>query len=207
MSPALKRQRAVLGAGDLAERGALLALAAGADQHEIAARDVGRFRQAEEGCQAVQVTAGAGGFLHPQQRAAGEHDLAVVDGRGFGDGLHAGDVAGEAGHRDGAPAAPESLGETGAGLALGAGGAFDLRIGAVAHHGEHALVTQALQGLEIGGLADQRFRIELPVAGVQEIAGTGADGERNGFRDRVGDRDGFDIERTDRGSARRPGRC
>ena len=54
-----------------------------------------------------------------------------------------------------------------------------------------------LRACEVGGLADQRFRIELPVAGVQQIAGTGADRERDGFRHRVGDRDGLDIERTD----------
>ena len=123
--------------------------------------------------------------------------VGAVGGGGLGDGLHARDVAGEAGHRDSALAAAERLGQPGAGLALGASGAFDLGVGAVAHHGEHAFVAETLERREIGGGSDQRFRIELPVAGMQQVAGLRPDRQRDRLRNGMGHRDRLDIERTD----------
>ena len=49
----------------------------------------------------------------------------------------------------------------------------------------------------VGRRAEDRGRIELPIAGVQHVAERRADNKRVGNRDRMGDGDELDIERAE----------
>ena len=50
----------------------------------------------------------------------------------------------------------------------------------------------------VGDRADDRGRVDLPVAGVDDEAGRRPDRQRRAFRDRMGDRHELDVERADR---------
>jgi hypothetical protein len=93
---------------------------------------------------------------------------------------------------------PVSLGSSSVrGLAdqpLGAGVAFHEDVGAVADHGQHALVPQAAERVGVGHLARDGVGIDLPVAGVQHDAVRGADRQPVGLGDGVGERDQVDLE-------------
>ena len=60
--------------------------------------------------------------------------------------------------------------ERAAHLGLGAGMPLDHGVGAVADHRQHALVAERGERGLVGRRADQRVRVELPVAGVQDDA-------------------------------------
>ena len=86
-------------------------------------------------------------------------------------------------------------------LGLAAGMALDHRIGGVADHRQHALVAQRRQRGLVGRRADQRRRVELPVAGVQHGAVRRVDHQRLRFRDRVrhadeAQREGLQVDRA-----------
>ena len=72
---------------------------------------------------------------------------------------------------------------------------LDHGVGAVAHHGQHALVAKGLERGLIGRRADHRMRIELEVAGVQDRAVLGADDQRLRLRHGVGDTQELQAER------------
>ena len=58
-------------------------------------------------------------------------------------------------------------------------------------------MAERLEGVDVGEGADQRRRIELPVAGVQDVAERRAQRQRMGLGDRVGDMDQRAVERPD----------
>jgi hypothetical protein len=82
-------------------------------------------------------------------------------------------------------------------VGLGSGLAGPQRIGRIADQGVDTLLAQPGQRREVRGLADQRVRVELPVAGMQHGAGRGPDHQRVRLRDRMGQRDQLDVERPD----------
>ena len=64
----------------------------------------------------------------------------------------------------------------------------------VADHGEHAFLAQPGEGGLVGRLADQRVGVQLPVAGMDDDAVPGADGDRLGLGHRMGDAEEFQVE-------------
>ena len=180
--------------GDAGERAAGFALAAGDEHQQAVVVDVGDVVFAEEGGDALEIAAFTGGAVEVAQGAADDGDRAAGGAGGHGDGFDAGDVAGKAGHRDAAAQGGDQVGQAAADVALGAGGAFDHGVGGVADHGQHAFVAQGAQGGFVGGGADEGFGVEFPVAGVQDQAGLGADGERLRFRDGMGHADELQVE-------------
>ena len=70
-------------------------------------------------------------------------------------------------------------------------------IGGIADQRQHAGVAKLAQPPLVGWLANDRRRIDLPVAGVQHGAVRSSDGQRIRFRNRMRDRAQFDIERAD----------
>jgi hypothetical protein len=70
-------------------------------------------------------------------------------------------------------------------------------VGAVAGHGQHALVAEAAQLGVVGRRADQRVGIDLPVAGVQDGAERRLDRQPVRLRDRVRDGHELDPERPE----------
>ncbi len=113
--------------------------------------------------QVCEIAVLARGLGHAPQGAADQGHLAVIGHGGAGDGLQPRHVAGEAADRHPALAFADQLGHRGQDVGLGARGAFDEHIGGIADHGEDIAVAQAPQGLLVGGLADDRIRVELPV--------------------------------------------
>ncbi len=111
--------------------------------------------------------------------------------------LQAGDVGGEAGHRDPFPAALDNAQQPRMQIAFRTRAAAIEGIGRIADHREHALVAQPRQGGFVGGRPDHRIGVELPVAGMQDEARVGADRDRVGLGYGVGQRNQLDIEGAD----------
>ncbi len=70
---------------------------------------------------------------------------------------------------------------------------------AVAQHHQHAFIAEGAQPLVVGGLAFDRSRIELEVAGMKQDAGRRADHQPDRIGDAVVDRDRLDVERPELG--------
>lgn len=65
----------------------------------------------------------------------------------------------------------------------------------IADHGEDAFLADLAQPVFVGHVADQRFGIDLPVAGMHHRAEGRADRDRIRLRDRMGQRHEFHVER------------
>ena len=90
--------------GDAGERGARLALAAGAQQHDLVAVEIGELVLVEV-AEALRQVAGVDGDVDDaMQGAAGDDQLAARRLRRLGDGFDARDVGGERRHGDAAAA-------------------------------------------------------------------------------------------------------
>jgi hypothetical protein len=138
-----------------------------------------------------------GGGAHAVHRAAGQADLAAGGLGGADHGVHARHVRGEAGHGDLAGQAGDQLVHRHADVGFRAGRAVDEDVGAVADHGQHALVAEALDGVDVGGAAQLGIGIDLPVAGVQDRAQRRLDRQAVRLGDRVGQGDQFQVERAE----------
>ena len=118
------------------------------------------------------------------------------------DRFEARDVGGEAGDRNTRVVMPDQLGQRPAQIRLRTGRAGPQRVGRVADHRQDTLVAEPAQRILVGRQTDQRVGVELPVAGMQHRAGGGAQHNRVGLGDRMGQGDELEIERTDRKPAR-----
>ena len=67
-------------------------------------------------------------------------------------------------------------------------------IGAIADHSKYALRTEAGKSLLVGGAADQRIWIQLPIARVQQHAMPRSNGKRLRFRNGVGNVQEFEVK-------------
>ena len=94
-------------------------------------------------------------------------------------------------------ALPTSLGEALGDIGLRRALALAQHVGRIADQREHALFAELAQPRLVGDAADQRRRVDLPVAGMDDEAGRGADRQRAALGDRMGDGDEFDVERPD----------
>ena len=120
--------------------------------------------------------------------------------------LDAMDMGGECGEDDPARGVIEALGQRGADLDLGLRVTRSIDVGAVrAQHG-HALLAQLREASRVGGLAVERARIELEVAGVDDRPGGGANGEPHSVGDGVRHADRLDGEGAEREGLARPHR-
>ena len=111
-------------------------------------------------------------------------------------------IGGEAGDCDPRIVAPDQVDQGPAQLRLGSRGAGPQRICRIADQCEDAFVAEPPQGGLVRGRADQRVRIELPVAGMQHGSDRRAQSDRIRFRDRMREGDQFEVERADREPAR-----
>ena len=80
---------------------------------------------------------------------------------------------------------------------LGSGRLVLEDVGGIAHEREHALVADLRQHLGARRLADHRRLVDLPVAGVEDVAERRLDQQAVAFRDRVRQRDEADLERPE----------
>ncbi|MNX80295.1 hypothetical protein D3C86_1119500 [compost metagenome] len=173
-----------------------LALAAGAEiQDLVLGPDAGLlFRQ--ERLHVAQHADRLGGGGDAVHRAPGQSHATTCGLGGADHAVHARDVGGEAAHGDAALQVLDQGGQGHLHVALGARHAVHEDVGAVADHGQHALVAETLDRLNVSALAHDRIVVDLPVAGVQDGAQRGLDGQAVRLGDRVGDGDEGHVERT-----------
>ncbi len=126
-----------------------------------------------------------------------EGDLASVGVGGVEHLLHPVHVRGERRDDDAPLGAREDAVEDGTDLALVGGEAGDLGVGGVDHEQVDALLPQPRERAQVGDPAVQRQLVHLEVAGVQDGAGGGADGDGQRVRDGVVDGDELALERAE----------
>jgi len=111
--------------------------------------------------------------------------------------LHPEDGRGERRHDDLARRAAENFLEPGDDIAIGAGDARGVGVGAVAKQGEHALRAKLGEPVKIEALSIQGRLIDLEVARVDDHALWRVDGERHRVGNAVGDAQELDREWPD----------
>ena len=107
-------------------------------------------------------------------------------------------MGGERRHRDARRRGADELGQRLRHIGFRGRAAVAHGVGGIADQRQHALVAQRGKLRLVGRRAEERRRIDLPVAGMQHGAARRADRERVRFRDRVRDVDEVDRERTKR---------
>jgi hypothetical protein len=106
-------------------------------------------------------------------------------------------VGGEAGHDDALLAGVEDVLQHRGDVALRGGEAGDLRVGRVRQEQVDPLLTEAGERAQVRDPPVERELVHLEVARVQDHARGGADGDREGVRDRVIDRHELEVERAE----------
>ncbi len=94
-----QRDVRVVVARDAGQRGARLALAAGADQQGLVARQVAGLVLGQKARDVREIAIVAGRLLDPIERTPDQRDIAVMGARHLGDRLKPRDIRGEAGDR------------------------------------------------------------------------------------------------------------
>ena len=198
---ARKRHFRMIILGDAGERGARLALAAGAEREHLVRRQVAVDLDRTEIRDTVEIAGLARDLRDALHGAADQDDLAFAGGRGLRHRAQARHVGGEGG--DGHPRrrAADKLGERFRNVGFGGRAPLAERIGGVADQRQAALVAERAQLGFISGWADNRGRIDLPIAGVKHAAERRADDEAVRFGNRMGHGYELDIEWSERESA------
>lgn len=131
------------------------------------------------------------------QRGAEQQYLAVSRLRRLRNRADAPDIGGEGGDGHAAFSTFDDLAQAFGNLMLGGRHAVAQRVGAVAHQRQHALFTDRAETRLVRQRPKRRGLVDLPVAGVDDIAQRRANDERHRLRNGVVDANSFDFERTD----------
>ena len=107
------------------------------------------------------------------------------------------DVRGESRHDDAALGVAHEFGEALGDIGFRRAFALAQNIGGIADEREHALFAERPQPRFVGEAADERRRVDLPVAGMHDEPRRRADRERAALGDRMRDGDELDVERAD----------
>ncbi len=183
--------------GHARQRRAGFALAAGGERKHVGAGQPVERVRSEEAWQAVEIAALARDPDHALHRASEHDDLAPRRKPRQRRRAQARDIGGEGRHQHAALGGRDQLRERALDVGLRRALALAGDVGGIADHRPHALVAERLQARLVGDAADAGRRVDLPVAGVQQQAGRGADGERHALGDGMGDGDELDLERAD----------
>jgi len=175
-----------------------LALGSGGHEDHLVRRQLLHRAQVHEHAVGHVEVAELRGDPHvPDHGPAHQADLPVVAGGGVEHLLDAVHVGGEGCHHDLPGGLREHRVEHGADVPLVGGEPGDLGVGRVHHEQVHALLTEAREGPEVGDAAVEGELVHLEVAGVEDVAGVGADHDREPVRDRVVDGDELALERPE----------
>src|SRR6185437_38709 len=131
-------------------------------------------------------------------RAPDERDLAVVLIGKLHRDADAVDRRREAGEEELLTRGTEDVVETRADGALAGREAGPVDVGGVLQEAEDILLAEVGKGLQVERMAVRRGEVDLEVAGVEDDAGGGVDGERDAVDERVRDADGHDAEGAER---------
>ena len=188
----------VVAVGHPGQGGHRLALGAGADQDDLlVGKVVEDLDVDDEPGGHLQVAEVTGDAHVPDHRAADEGDLAAAFVGGVEHLLDAVDVAGEARHDDPLLGPGEGLPQHLRDVALGRDEAGDLGVGGVRQEQVDALLAEPREGRQVGEAAVERELVHLEVAGGDDHARRGADGDGQRVRDGVVDGDELAVERAD----------
>ena len=166
-----QRDRLHFVAGELGECRTLFTLAAGADDHQVLARDETVILLGDEFRQAVHVAELVRNADDAFQRAPKYQNLPSAITGGFRDRANAPDIGGEGGDGDAALGLLDHLAQAFAHLLLGRRISVAHGVGGIADKRQHALVAKRAETRLVGHRADFRRRIDLPVAGMDHGAG------------------------------------
>ena len=183
--------------GDARQRRARLALAPRAQRQHLVGGKMAVEIGAAEILHAVEIAGLARDLHHALHGAADHHDLAARGLGRIGDRAQPRDVGRKGGHGDPALGALHQFGDGLCDLGLGRRAPFPHRVGGIADQRQHAGIAELAQAPLVGRLADDRRRIDLPVAGMQHGACGSVDRQRMGFRNRMRDRNELDVERPE----------
>src|SRR5581483_1663259 len=142
----------------------------------------------------AEVAQTLGGLRVVDERAADEHDFAIVPAREIDHLLHAMDVRRERRHDDAAPRLAEHTLERGADGLLRRTVSGDERVRRIAHQREHAALSIAGEARQVGRFRIDRCVIDLEVAGVNDRAGIGRDRKAERIDDGVRDANRLDAK-------------
>ena len=189
------------------QRRARLALASRRQRQHFVARQPLERVGAEERRQAVEIAAFAGDRDDALHRPPHHQHLPPGRQPRLRRGAQPRDVGGEGGDDDAGFRLGDELAQRARDVGLRRALALAHDIGGIADQREHALVAERAQPRLVGAAADAGVLVDLPVAGVDDEAGGGADGERRALGDRMRDGDEFDVERADLDAAAERRRC
>ena len=188
----------MIAVGDAGQRGARLALAAGAQIEHLARRQVGGFGLVQHRGKILEIAGVARRRHHLVHRAAHQRDLAAMRPGGVGDGVEPRHIGGKGRHRHPAFQGADQRGQAFAHFGFRTGMARHQRIGGIADQRQHAFIAQLLDRRRVGRLAQHRIGIDLPVAGMGDHAQRRADGQQVGLQDGMGDGNEIQLERPQR---------
>ena len=176
---------------------ARLALAAGAgDQHPVA-RQLRGVVLAEKARPVPQIAVFPRRLVHPAQGSAAQGGVPAGRPGDRGDRLEPRDVRREGGNGDPAVVFADQIDQALPDIRFRAGPALLEHVGRIADQRQDAVIADPAQRRLVDRRADQRVRVELPVAGVEHGAQRRADQQGVRLRDRMGQAYEFDAERTD----------
>ena len=198
--PVAARQRDVgmLVLRDAGERGARLALAAGAERQHFVRRQIAVTFNAAEILHALEIAGLARHLHHALHRATDNNDFALCGAGGVRNGAQAADMGGKRRHRDATRRGADQFGESLCHIRFRGRPALAHGIGGIADQRQHPGIAERGQPCRIGRATDDRRRIDLPIAGMDHGAGRRADRKRIRFRDRMRNIDEIDLERPER---------
>ena len=183
--------------GDPRHGGAGLALAAGAQRHDLVRRQLLEFGLLVKGKVRVEIASLLRRFDDAVHGAADHHELAARGARGIGDRTDARHVRGEDGHRHGLRRLGDQTLKGDRDIGFRRRHAVTDGIGGIADERSHDLLTKRLEASHVRRRAGQRRLVELPVAGMEHGAKVGLDDDRRWLRDRMGHVDELNVERSD----------
>ena len=192
--PFFQNHMRVLVAHDAPQGGARLALATGAEQQDLVARQVAKVFDPDRRLNIGQVAGVACRLEDPQKRPTDQGDPAAV-GRGSPeDRFDPGNVGGKTGDRHPALLFADQPLQVLADLSFGARIPLNESIRGIADHGQHPLAGETAKRRLVVVGADQRVGVEFPVAGMQDRARACPQDHGVGLRDRMGQGDQLELE-------------
>ena len=184
--------------GDARERGHRLALAARAEDHHLARRQLHRLLRLDQNVlRHVEVAELPGDVEVLAHRAADDRDLAADLDGDVDRLLHPVDVRREGDDEDPALAKRDQRAKRFSDEPLGAGHPRPLGVRRVAEHQVDAEVPELRQPADVGLEAVDGRVVELPVARVDDPAGRRLENDRDAVRNRVRHADEVQRERAD----------
>ena len=174
-----------------------LALPAGGKDHHLVARQAHGFVEPHRLGEVEQITIGLGDAQDAIERSTGNAHLSSGFDRHLAKRLEPRGVGGKSGDQHPPLGFLDRLAETGMDPGFGPRRRVLKDVGRIAHQGEDSLIANVMHHLIARWDPEHRCLVDLPVAGVEDIAVRGLDHQAIALGDRVGQRFEGDLERIE----------